>query len=130
MIGPKESRIDCTHEGVTYTITCTTCKSTDVKAIYEGETGRSGYTRGKNHLDGWRRKEEDNPLTKHWASFHQEDPQEPEFTMKLKKKYIKPLPRQVAEAVAITLSEADLILNSKSEWNSQKVPRVTRTSKM
>ena len=69
-------------------------------------------------------KVEDNPLTKHWLASHQGDETEPTFTMEILRKFVKPLQRQISEAVAINRSGADIILNSKSEWNSQRIPRV------
>ena len=34
------------------------------------------------------------------------------------------LSRQVSEAVSIEMGQVDLALNSKAEWNSQRIPRL------
>ena len=34
------------------------------------------------------------------------------------------LRRQITEAVNLAFTEADYIMNSKSEWNGSKIPRV------
>ena len=120
----EERKLSCTHEGALYLLTCVTCKEKGIKSEYWGETGRNCYTRGLEHQEGWKRKVEDNPLTKHWTANHQGEAQEPKFSMAVKRKFLKALQRQVAEAVAIGNSGADIILNSKSEWNSQPIPRV------
>ena len=45
------------------------------------------------------------------------------FSMRVEKGLKKPLARQIREGVEIELSEATL-LNSKSEWNSGRIPRI------
>ena len=50
----------CRSNGVTYQVQCKKCDS-----IYIGETGRNAYTRGLEHLDGFRKKNEDNIFYKH-----------------------------------------------------------------
>ena len=43
--------------------------------------------------------------------------------MKVEKGFKKPLARQIREGVEIEMSEATL-LNSKSEWNHARIPRI------
>ena len=41
----------CDKEGVTYAITCVDCAEKGVERVYQGETSKNAYTRGKKHLD-------------------------------------------------------------------------------
>ena len=45
--------------------------------------------------------------------------------MKLLRKHTKPLNRQIHEAVEIDNSTANIIMNSKSEWNGSRLPTIT-----
>ena len=40
----------CTTESVNYIIECMACRKQDRKRVYHGETRRSPYQRGKEHL--------------------------------------------------------------------------------
>ena len=80
--------------------------------------------RSIEHKRDWKNRKEDHPLTKHWQEMHQEDETEPEFSMNIVRTFKKALERQIAEAVMIGNNEFDYILNSKSEWNSQAIPRL------
>ena len=44
--------------------------------------------------------------------------------MKVIEKHKSPLTRQVHEGVEIETNGADIILNSKSEWNGSRLPRI------
>ena len=46
------------------------------------------------------------------------------FEMKLEGSFKKPLSRQIREGVELEMSGAAMILNSKSEWNHSKIPRI------
>ena len=59
------SRGACWTENATYRITCIKCKQEGRDTHYVGETGFSCYSRGAQHSDGLRRKEEDNVLFTH-----------------------------------------------------------------
>ena len=73
---------NCERNGIGYRIRCKTCEEVDgLRTLYEGETGRNGYSRGKEHLAGLENKNEDNPLWKH--SRIQHNGVEPEFEMKI-----------------------------------------------
>ena len=42
---------DCNRENVVYKGTCLTCKDKGKTSVYIGETSRSGYVRGRQHLE-------------------------------------------------------------------------------
>ena len=44
----------CKQEGVVYTITCKKCKEGGILAEYWGETARTAFERGEEHLGDWR----------------------------------------------------------------------------
>ena len=80
---------------------------------YEGETGCNCYSRGLEHQDGLRN-EQDNPLWKHCTLEH--GGEKVEFTMTALGSFRSCLMRQVNESVRISSSQADILLNSKSEF--------------
>ena len=55
----------CRSNGVTYQVQCRKCN-----CIYIGETGRNAYTRGLEHLDGIRKKNEESIFHKHNIENH------------------------------------------------------------
>ena len=63
-------------------------------------------------------------MVKHWRITHPELPTHPKFNIKVVGTYRDALSRQVPEAVRIEL-RGDEILNSKSEFNRCRLPRLT-----
>ena len=57
----------CEKNGVGYKILCEPAWS----AQYNGDPGRNAYTRGLEHLDAFRLKNEESPLWKHCVLEHQ-----------------------------------------------------------
>ena len=60
---------------------------------------------------------------KHWVLDHPELDAPPRFKFKIISSFSDPLTRQILEAVRIEQS-GDLLLNSKSEFNRCRVPRL------
>ena len=62
----------CSSESCLYTLECILCERNDLKerAQYWGESGRSGYTRGKEHSEGVRRGDVTHPMVKHMMEHH------------------------------------------------------------
>ena len=113
----------CSLEGICYVISCTRCKAANVDARYFGESARTAYLRGKEHAKGQEKNLEDNPLHKHNVVHHQGE--KGQYNMSVLRQHKKPLGRQIQEAVEIESSTADIILNSKGEFNTCKLPRIT-----
>ena len=113
---------NCQQEGVVYRISCQECSKRMIRSEYTGETSRTGYLRGREHLDGLDKKKEDNPLWKHCAVVH--NGEKVSFKMKIVRSHKTPLTRQIHEAVEINYSSAANVMNSKGEWNGAKIPRV------
>ena len=119
----KEGGISCQKENVTYTITCRECGRLGQKAVYWGETCRNGYKRGCEHEEGLLKEIEKSPLWRHSRVFHGGQKKIEWFCMKVEKIHRTPLVRQVSEGVEIARCQADIVMNSKGEWNGSKLPR-------
>ena len=48
----------------------------------------------------------------------------PKYEMQVQKKYRMPMGRQIGEGVMIEMSVAEVIMNSKGEWNGSRIPRL------
>ena len=105
----------CEKNFVGYSISCESCLLAGSSAQYIGESGRNAYSRGLEHQEDLRNEKEDSPLCKHCTLVH--DGEKPHFTMKVEKCFSSCLERQVNEAVQITCSKAEHILNSRSEFH-------------
>ena len=103
----------CRYEGVTYSITCLGCLEKGVVAEYTGESSRSLYQRGAEHIRDLKAKAEESPLWKHCAALH--NGEEQLFKMRLLAKHQTAFERQLAESVNITYGKRDIVLNSKAE---------------
>ena len=119
--GGEEAPTACCRENVCYEICCDRCKLDKIDAHYYGESARTGYLRGREHLRGQAGRQDENPMWKHDQVHHQgvqgslqhENPADPQGVT-----------RQIQEATKIECTTAQVILNSRSEYNGQKVPRV------
>ena len=60
----------CEKNGVGYRIECITCQRDRKTTTYEGETSRNSYTRGLEHWNTLRLKDEENALWKHCLVVH------------------------------------------------------------
>ena len=113
----------CGKESVCYQISCDRCRETGIAADYYGESSRTPYLRGQEHLKGQALRHEDNPLHKHDSIHHLGN--KGTYSMKVLRTHKQPLSRQVQEAVEIQSSKSQIIMNSKSEYNGSKLPRIT-----
>ena len=111
-------------EGVVYLIVCIACEREKVRAEYWGETSRTGFERGEEHVAGLENKYEKNSLWKHSVIYHGGGLERKDYRMEVIESHRSPLNRQVHEGVELYTNGADIILNSKSEWNHSKLPRV------
>ena len=112
---PGRVKGDCEKNPVTYKSTCQTCLLDGRKTTYEGETGRNAFTRGLEHQSGLQSKSENSALWKHCVLEHAS--QEADFSMEIVQCHSTCLSRQVHEAVRILRTDAEIILNSKSEFH-------------
>ena len=112
----------CETNSVGYKIECQGC----LNAEYDGETGRNGYSRGLEHLEAIRNESEESPLSKHCQLVHNGEKQT--FSMSVVGSFQSCLERQINEAVRITSSQAEHVMNSKSEFHQAQIVRVVATN--
>ena len=124
MVCRTEGKGSCDAHGVTYSITCTECiNDNDKERVYIGETSRSAYTRGKEHLTSLSRKEEGSALWKHSKEIH--NGHMPGFRMSVTGQFRNDaMLRQISEAVKINREGKKNVMNDKCEWKYVHVPHV------
>ena len=112
----------CLKHNVVYQITCMTCKNLGHTRVYYGESHRSAWDRSEDHRNALRTEDETYAIVKHWKIEHKEA--KPEFQFKVVKSYRSSLDRQISEAILIDNEPPQHLLNSKSEWGSNRIPRL------
>ena len=113
----------CQREGAVYTLECGECEARGIKASYFGETARSSFLRGLSHQALLKDKDDSSPLWKHSVEHH-DARENVVYTMKVMRNHPTALTRQIEESVAIDKKKVHVIMNSKGEWNSQRIPRI------
>ena len=120
---------DCRRRNITYVTTCVSCvqkqkedKTGKEPARYIGESCRSAYERGKDHLEGYLHCREDSHMAKHRILEHPGE--EVTFKMKVLAKHKSAFERQVTEAVLIEVMDDGSLLNSKGGFNRCVLPRL------
>ena len=114
-----EKPAGCRDTGVTYKINC----SGDCQFEYTGQTSQNAFTRGKKHIDDYNNKRENSALWKHCANVHGGEARNFKMTV-LDRCRNDPTMRQILEAVRMQKIPIDRQMNSKSEWNTTKIPRI------
>ena len=110
MVCRNNGKGPCREEGVTYNIECAICGRK-----YYGETARTAYVRGKEHLDDIRKENERSPLVKHAREDHYIAATHIEFKMNVIKTFRgDAMERKINEAVHIHSNTNNL--NQKEEW--------------
>ena len=124
--GDSERKRDCERNSVGYRITCLTCQQAGKLTTYDGESGRNGYARGLEHMQGLRTRSHKSPLWKHCILEH--GGEEADFNMEVVTSHSSCLDRQVNEMVRIGGSRAEVILNSKSDFQQAPLVRLVTTT--
>ena len=99
----------CWREGVTYTLYCVECG--EEIAAYLGESGRNGYTRGKEHFEKKLAKDDDNSVL--WLHIR-----------KVTGSFSEPLDRHTMERVNISSFKGPVLMNRKNEMGGVRVERM------
>ena len=117
---------ECQGESVLYEITCLKCKEIKKITSYVGETSRTGHARGDNHVQDLLHRREGKPLWEHSQEEHGGLLQTEDWKMVVIKRYRTALQRQIGEALEIERKGItnDLLLNSKSQLNRVRIPRL------
>ena len=116
---------DCRKSCSAYRLECEECEQNNLKAVYEGETGRNCYSRGLEHVAGLSNEKDDNPLWKHCEIQH--NGRKVAFKMVCLRSFKTAYLRQVNEGVRIACCNADICMNSKAEFHQPSIVRVTNT---
>ena len=83
-----------------YQTACLECTTVDKsKAVYVGETARSGSERMTEHLDDAQNKQGESHIYKHWMNHH--NGRETAFSFEVVKFFASPLERQAGEQPAL-----------------------------
>ena len=122
--GTDEKPHSCKKRNVVYQTTCRQCKSDGREATYFGESSRSAFERGSEHLDSYASLRVDSHMLKHNLLVHG-DLQNVEFEMKILKEHQSAIQRQVHEAVVTHYYKGKCLMNSKSEFSRCRIPRLT-----
>ena len=113
----------CDKIGGAYSISCSAEECVEKGVRYDGECFRPCYSRGRDHLRGYKNKAKDNVLWKHVANDHDGDTSI-KFVMKVLKTYGHDnTTRQSNESVRIDYNKG-VRLNSKAEFRQPRIPRL------
>ena len=148
MMTEKGKNKDCTKRNLVYEIKCISCENKAIEKVeneyegdeekikekrkeisvykYIGETSRSSYERGIEHLDKMATLSSQSMLLRHILDQHQgEEITDVKWGMKVIEFKKSAFERQIKEAVLIQKEAKNhTILNSKSEWNQSAIPRL------
>jgi hypothetical protein len=93
-----------------------------VTATYEGETSRTAYQRGMEHLNDIEKRAEDSPLWKHSSIHRVSSPAQ--FQMEVTGLHRSAMERLSEEIVRIKTSNSKILMNSKNDWAQPALVRV------
>ena len=111
----------CCSTCVTYELVCQVCHHK-----YIGETSRSAYTRGKEHLRALEQWEEGSVMWRQSLDKHGGDV--PGFTMNVTGMFQNDATlRQITESVRINQVNEGHLTNTKGEWSYFRIPRAVVT---
>ena len=116
----SQGKGNCRRSNVTYLIECT---RQGCRYQYVGETSRNGISRGKEHLKGLEKRDQDSVLAQHIREFHESDFSAPpchQFKMCIKQSHETAMNRLVTEAVKIDTSTKPL-MNRKRGYRVNSV---------
>ena len=123
----SDGKQNCKDKNIVYDIVCKTCEETGNKrSVYTGMSSRTAFERGKEHLEGLKKCNSENPLYKHKTEHHLGE--EVEFKMNIVKKHFKAITRTIHEAVRInrqSVSSNLVSMNSRAEFGVGNLPRLT-----
>jgi hypothetical protein len=112
----------CAELGPIYAVQCIQCDEAGSKSIYIGESGKSGFLRSLDHIKAIRTLDPKNALGKHCIVQH--GGQHIDIKMRILAVHKKCIMRQNGEAVWITNTECDLLMNSRIEHHQPPISRI------
>ena len=123
--GGDQTKQSCKRRNIVYATVCQECHQVGKVVKYVGESCRSAYERGREHVTDYENLSLDSHMLKHNILYHPEK-QKVEFKMKIVEAHKNAFTRQIHEAVEIEMaSTGGIVMNSKSEYNRCALPRLT-----
>ena len=122
----KSKKGNCQKQGITYRIDCVTCKAQGKEVTYFGESARTAYDRGLDHLKAIERGDISNACAKHHMESHQGEPWD--FKMSVIRCHKYPLQRQSHEGRLIEDFKGQEVMNQKGEWGCNLPPKLQTDS--
>ena len=113
---------DCWAESVNYKLFCDECG--EEVAVYIGESGRNGFTRGGEHLDYWEASDEDKSVLWLHSVHHHQSRRDVNFSMRVTGAFRDPLDRQIMERIQIQNFKGPILMNRRSEMGGVRVERM------
>ena len=107
---------------MTYEITCQICLKAGKTTQYIGESARTAFDRGSDHLADLKALRVKNPLVKHLVEDHPGQEWD-SYKMKVTKVHKNAMYRQVSEGQFISNFGGHKVLNQKGEWGQNLPPR-------
>ena len=114
----------CQRQGVLYKLVCKICtqEGREKQAIYVGESARTPFDRGAEHLKLMEREDPESPAVEHTQEMH--PGQETSFSMEVISFPKTTLQRQAMEGHYIGLNEGQNLLNRRGEWGQNLPPKM------
>ena len=112
---------DCWRQGVCYTLWCGECG--EEVAAYKGETGRTSYTRGLEHLEALENRSEDKSVLWLHSVHHHQGRVGVKYLMRVTSAHSTPLDRQCMEQVNISYFRGPVLMNRRTELGGVRVER-------
>ena len=113
----------CMRQGALYQIICQDCKLEGRESVYCGETGRTLYDRGAEHLQAHNRRDKESVMVEHEDEEHGGNMVS--WVMMPKGFPRGNLLRQALEAHMITTNGEKNLLNRRGEWGQNLPPKLT-----
>ena len=112
----------CTRQGIVYHIDCLICSQEGLRTQYVGESARTAFDRGAEHLGALKRMDQKHPMVEHHLEEHRG--QQVSCRFKVIKYHDRPLQRQAHEGFLIANFKGHKILNGRGDWGQNLPPRI------
>ena len=106
---------------MTYKLSCNICQAQGKRSYYWGESHRAFWDRALEHQKALDTLNEEYATVKHHLNHHKD--LKPAFSFTVDRQWKSSLERQIGEALLISNSPEDELLNCKTEWGCNPIPR-------
>ena len=122
---PCKSKVGaCLRQGAVYKISCMTCKTEGSRnTVYLGETARTMFDRGEEHIRAMNNMNEESPMVEHQLEAHQNQPMM--FRMKPVMYPKTALWHPANEANEIDKHRDCNVINRRREWGKNLPPKLS-----